>query len=164
MLLGFKARFEKPILAKRKRHTIRDKRKRPIRVGDRLDCYVNPRQKSMRLLGRWPCVKVESIQIRHRWRSRGCIPGYAEIGVRVDGIELSRSERERLARADGFSGFAEMVHFWRGRLPFHGDIIHWDPDRPVDWTARSKRPPRSRKHPLKPTRPAKFNKNKQSAL
>jgi hypothetical protein len=124
MMLGFQQRFEKKILAKEKRHTIRDKRKgRQIRLGDRLDCYVNPRQKSMRLLGRWPCTRLQNIQIwRQTVRSRA--------KVRIDGQLLSIDEREALARSDGFPNFAAMMQFWRGRLPFRGDMIHWDPDRP----------------------------------
>jgi hypothetical protein len=141
MLLGFKKRFEAKILAKEKRHTIRDRRKgkRQIRVGDRLDCYVNPRQKSMRLLGRWPCTKVQDIEIH--WH-----PGF---WIVVDGEKLSRSENEQLARADGFRNFVAMLRFWEKRLPFSGVIIHWDPDRPQD-------PPRTSQNRAKLKLPAKI--------
>jgi hypothetical protein len=121
MLLGFKPQFEEKILAKEKRHTIRAKRKRrPIRAGDRLDCYVNSRQKSMRLLGRWLCTKVQDIEIA----------GAHGYFVTIDGATLDRDELENLARADGFENFRDMSAFWIGRLPFHGDMIHWDPEQP----------------------------------
>ena len=123
MMLGFRRRFEAPILAKTKRHTIRDYRKgkRQWKPGDVCDCYVDARQKTMRLFGRWPCVRVQEIQI-------------LELGQRVcvDDELLSPDECESLARSDGFGSFAEMMDFWHGRLPFTGVIIHWDPDRPVE--------------------------------
>jgi hypothetical protein len=33
----------------------------------------------------------------------------------------------------GFKRYAlvTMMEFWNGRLPFHGQIIHWDYDHPV---------------------------------
>jgi len=126
MLLGFQQRFEKKILAKQKRHTIRAKRKLPPRVGETCHCYVNPRRKTMRLLGRWPCVKVQDIHIKAR--------KYAYLGhivwIRIDGVLLDADESQALALSDGFDSLVEMVNFWSGRLPFHGDMIHWDPDRP----------------------------------
>lgn len=124
MLLGFKRRFEAAILAKTKRHTIRGKRKVAPRVGETCHCYVNPRQKTMRLLGRWPCVRVQTVRIE---RLKSIDAGYL-VGVWVDGWRLKGDELELLARSDGFVSFAEMMEFWKGRLPFHGDIIHWDPD------------------------------------
>jgi hypothetical protein len=125
MLLGFQARFEKKILAKQKRHTIRDKRKgkRQIRVGDRLDCYGDSRQKTMHLLGRWPCTRVQDIRI---WREHPM----SRARVSIDGQRLSIDEREALARSDGFPNFAVMMNFWKGRLPFYGFMIHWNPDQP----------------------------------
>jgi hypothetical protein len=124
MLLGFQQRFEKKILAKEKRHTIRDKRKKPFKLGDRLDCYVNPRKKSMRLMGRWPCTRVQDIRITRR-------KGKAQLAeIFIDSQWLTFDEREALARADGFPNFADMMEFWTGRLPFHGDMIHWNPDQP----------------------------------
>ena len=124
MLLGFQQRFEKKILAKEKRHTIRDKRKKPFKPGDRLDCYVNPRQKSMRLMGRWPCTRVQDIRITRR-------KGKAQLAeIFIDSQWLTFDEREALARADGFPNFATMMQFWTSRLPFHGDMIHWNPDQP----------------------------------
>lgn len=113
MLLGFKRRFAPLIEAGRKTHTIRGKRKRPPRVGEICHCYVDLRQKTMRLLGRWPCVKVEHIEISR------------DHEVAIDGVWLTVKEREALARRDEFGSFAEMIEFWKGRLPFTGDVIHW---------------------------------------
>lgn len=135
MLLGFRRRFAPFVEEGSKTHTIRAKRKRPPRVGETCHCYVDPRQKTMRLLGRWACVRVEDIRItvfRH---------AYANIGrVWIEGIELSLDEANALAWRDGFRGhgtseaFAEMVSYWMKLHPevrrgcqydFRGDVIHW---------------------------------------
>ena len=117
------------ILAGTKRHTIRAKRKIPPRVGEMCHCYVNPRQKTMRLLGRWPCVKVQEIVIG-TFRPHVKDP-IRNLLVSIDGICLSWDERQALAKSDGFASFAEMAEFWKGRLPFKGDIIHWNPEAKV---------------------------------
>lgn len=131
MLLGFKERFEAAILARRKRHTIRAKRKRRPRVGETCHCYVNLRQKSARLLGRWPCVKIQDIVIEKR--------GGYWTDVFIDGVALDRNECAAFAQSDGFENFEEMMKFWEGRLPFEGDIIHWDPKRPRRYDKRAAR-------------------------
>lgn len=124
MILGFKRRFERFVLDGSKTHTIRAGNR--WKVGDRCDCYVDPRQKSMRLLGRWPCVKVESITI-----ASNTPYGHPKYGIWIDDNILSRDETEALAWRDGFrtgvngSYFAEMMEFWKGRLPFEGQVIHW---------------------------------------
>ncbi len=139
MLLGFKQQFEEKILTKEKRHTIRGKRKRPPKPGDRLDCYVNPRQKSMRLLGRWPCVRVQDIQIDRADRVMSDARDQQATPIWIDGVSLSADERRRLAISDGFESFREMMEFWTGRLPFHGDMIHWNPDQPQPGPKKGKR-------------------------
>jgi hypothetical protein len=137
MVLSFQKRFEKKIRSKEKRHTIRAKRKgrRQFRVGDRLDCYVGLRQKGAYLLGRWPCVKIQGIQIKGRFHRYGGFIG----GVLIDGEQLMQDECEALARSDGFSNFDEMTRFWKGRMPFCGFMIHWDPERPQPAPQKRKR-------------------------
>lgn len=136
MVLNFQPRFEAKIRAKLKRHTIRAKRrgKRQIRVGDRLDCYVGLRHPGAYLLGRWPCVKIQDIEIH--WSPR--------FYISLEGETLSRDECQALARSDGFESFAEMIEFWKGRLPFRGVMIHWNPDQPQD-APRSKNRRRTKK-------------------
>lgn len=129
MLLGFKTRFAPMIEDHSKRHTIRGARKIAPRVGEVCHCYVNPRQKSMRLLGRWPCVKMQNIVINEDQSHP------AHLVVSIDGIRLDRAEADLLFFADGFrdqSGetfpyMAQARGFWEDRLPFTGHIIHWDP-------------------------------------
>ena len=126
MLLGFKRQFAPFVEEGSKTHTIRAPRKVPAKVGEICHCYVDPRQKTMRLLGRWPCVKVEVIEIdapqEYHW---------TEVEVTIDGVRLSADECNALAWRDGFRqmgrdhAFRLMVDCWDGRLPFRGHIIHW---------------------------------------
>lgn len=51
MLLGFKRQFAKYVEEGSKTHTVRGFRKISPKVGDICHCYVDPRQKTMRLLG-----------------------------------------------------------------------------------------------------------------
>src|SRR5271166_1223365 len=103
-----------------------------MKVGRRMDCYVNPRQKSMKLLGRWPCVKIQDIFIA------------ADLTIWVDGVRLVGDEMGLLAESDGFTSFSQMMNFWDGRLPCEGYIYHWDPDKPME-VPRKPRRRRSRK-------------------
>jgi hypothetical protein len=116
-----------------KRHTIRARRKTRPGVGETCHCYTGLRTKRARLLGRWPCVKVEDILIYER--------GDGTFGVVIDGIELGIDEKNALAWRDGFrhagrrNAFASMMIFWKqehGRtgapLDFSGDVIHWNPE------------------------------------
>lgn len=142
MLLGFKDQFVKKILAGEKTHTIRE---RDIKVGDRLDLYKRPRQKGMKLLFRAPCVKVERIEILPSASGPQYEEFCKEFGIKVpdrsqlyramhlacsaviiDNNGLTPDEIEQLARRDGFPNFFDMLKFWDGRLPFQGQIIHWD--------------------------------------
>jgi hypothetical protein len=119
MLLGVKRRFAPFVEEGSKTHTIRSVRKNPPKVGELCHCYVDPRQKTMRLLGRWPCVRVEEILITE------------EHTVVIGGQVLDFDECNALAWRDGFrsrgrdQAFPEMMDFWAGRLPFRGHVIHW---------------------------------------
>ena len=131
MLLGFKGRFAPFVSDGSKRHTIRAIRKFPPRVGELCHCYTGLRTKSAQLLGRWPCVKVEDIEIEWLATATGMT-----ILITVDGTELSASEAASLAFCDGFRtrgpdrALAEMHDYWHtlhghAAFPFHGHLIHW---------------------------------------
>lgn len=131
MLLGFKRIFAPYVESGSKTHTIRGPRKTRPRVGDVAHCYVDPRQKTMRLLGRWPVVKVEEIRIQEA--------GPGRLFVAIDGVGLDPHEAELLFHRDGFrdkggetyQSMAQARMFWADKLPFVGDLIHWDFERPV---------------------------------
>jgi hypothetical protein len=112
-LYNFQPRFVPFIEDGRKKHTIRAIRANVDKPGNIVHLYVGLRHKGARLIGRFECTRVESIVI---------LPGYR---VYVEGVELSKSECESLAKCDGFQNFMEMKEFWDGRLPFTGTIIHW---------------------------------------
>jgi hypothetical protein len=126
-LYNFQKRFVPFLLSGEKTHTIRAKRANPDKPGNTLHLYTGLRQKGARLLMRVSCVKVEEVEIcevQHATRS-GVVPHFT---VQIDGVYLDESDKEALARRDGFSNFAEMVKFWKeptNRLPFEGHIIHW---------------------------------------
>jgi hypothetical protein len=127
MLLGFKRRFEPYVVDGSKQHTIRAIRAVVPRAGETCHCYVDPRQKTMRLLGRWECSRVQEIQI-HASRSRK-----APLVVSIDGANLSADEANQLFYRDGFRDedgqtFTYMwqaANFWVGKLTFVGQLIHW---------------------------------------
>ncbi len=127
MLLGFKRIFAPFVEDGSKTHTIRAERKIVPRVGETCHCYVDPRQKTMRLLGRFPCVRVQRVCIV------GGLGGISEIII--DGVSLHSDEMRKLAWADGFrqtsDPLKEMCGFWQtehGLDPsyiFEGQMIHW---------------------------------------
>jgi hypothetical protein len=131
MLLGFKRRFAPMVEDGSKTHTIRAKRKgKQWRPGMMCDCFVDSRQKTMRLLGRWMCTKVEDALIYER--------GDGSFGVIVGEHELDNAEKNTFAWRDGFrsngvdGAFEEMIAYWKeehgngnNALDFAGDLIHW---------------------------------------
>jgi len=115
-LYNFNARFVPFILSGKKTHTIRARRTYPDKRGETLHLYTGLRTKGAKLLLRVTCSRVEEITIS------------AEGAVTIAGETLSESERETLAKRDGFENFEEMLQFWKeptNRLPFCGHIIHW---------------------------------------
>lgn len=127
-LYNFQKRFVVPILNHTKMHTIRAHRRHPDKVGNIAHLYTGLRVKNAaKLLGRFPIVKIEPIEISEcPCRQEHC----QKVDVAIDGERLSHDKREKLARLDGFRDFTEMQQFWRGRLPFKGEIIHWNPEVP----------------------------------
>ena len=119
-LYNFKARFVPRILDGSKTHTIRPLRAHADKPGSTLHLYTGLRHKGARLLMRVPCVKVESIEMDACGHECNC-----DATVVIDGIELGESEREAFAIHDGFESFSDMLDFWAGRLPFRGQIVHW---------------------------------------
>lgn len=115
---NFKKQFVEPIQAGTKHHTIRAMRKDgrlPAKTGDALSLFCGMRTKGcFRILPETvPCTRIEPLRID------------ANGDIAIGEVYLDGDERWRLAVADGFIGYAEMLAFWEGRLPFKGYIIHW---------------------------------------
>lgn len=139
MMTGFKKRFEPFVEDGSKEHTLRDIRKgtRQFRAGDRVDAYANVRQKNMRLMGRWWCIRVQVARF-------SVFGGMYEMSI--DGVMLSRDEADAFAWRDGFrflagphfeSGnystetkgcFMLMMDYWQEqgfKFPFRKQLLHW---------------------------------------
>jgi hypothetical protein len=146
MMLGFKRRFAPYVLDGSKTHTIRGLRKdgKTAKPGETLHCYVDPRQKSMLLLGRWECVRVEMTEFYTR--------ADGTVALFLEKESLSLEEKNLLAYRDGFRSddpFLEMMRYWmgtrgkiigicvtkkckpleprvvRGEIAFVGHLTHW---------------------------------------
>lgn len=143
MTLGFKDQFEEYVQDGTKRHTIRGGDR--WKAGMRADLFVRPRQKGMRLLFRATVVKVDSIRIEEYERhqrgpsplegnhckdaNRG--PNGEALLIWIDCELLAADEAEAFLHRDGFrvkgimASYAALL-FWKPRLPFTGQVIHWD--------------------------------------
>jgi len=60
---NFKSQFAQPIESGRKRQTIRPRRKRPTRPGDKLYLYMGMRTKACRKLAEVICTRVTPVDI-----------------------------------------------------------------------------------------------------
>lgn len=100
---SFKKQFVEPIRAGRKSQTIRNERKRDVRVGEAMQLYCGMRTRSCFLIGRATCRNVEPIGIdvsRHALAIGGKAP--IEDAAWLDAF----------ARQDGFHDWKEMRAFW----------------------------------------------------
>lgn len=138
MILGFKDQFVPFVEDGSKTHTIRAGQR--WKAGMRADLFARPRQKGMRLLFRAMVTKVEAITITPRgiyichdrpWVAEWAHTKATEWGM----VKLTKDEAELFAFRDGFrfdpnsrGSFGLMMDFWKRthKLPFHGQIIHWD--------------------------------------
>ncbi len=108
---SFQKQFADPILAGRKRQTLRNDRKRHTRPGETLQLYTGMRTKHCRLIGLATCERVEAITFDFA-RNRAV----TNLG------ELSRwEELQRFAAGDGFGNWTELKAFWRKHHPDIGD-------------------------------------------
>lgn len=122
MILGFKDRFVPLVESGAKRHTIRAGHR--WRVGMRADLYARVRQKDMRLIFQAPVVRVQEVQMAELSNHD------RRIWIAIDRQCLNHEQAIRLAKADGFAHctdpWQEFVGFFVNRLPFDGQLIHWD--------------------------------------
>lgn len=110
--LNFQKQFAPLVESGDKPHTIRAKRKHPIKQGDTLYLYTGLRTKKARRLKVAKCTAVLPISITR------------------DGVEIYPPvDKEELAKKDGFKSFDEMASWFDKThgLPFNGDLICWNP-------------------------------------
>lgn len=137
--LSFKERFVEPVLAglqrKKggKRQSIRNFRKRPLKVGERVVLYYAQRTKHCKRLGE---DVIKSVDIIHIHKDFIQIVRYNDeaVGrkVTIEAVYNSKKELDSFARADGFKDFADMKAFWmaeHGKLhdpfPYSGNLYKW---------------------------------------
>ena len=103
-----------------KRQTIRATRKNPIKEGDTLYLYTGMRTKNCEKLGEAICKEVEKIKI---WKTQQNI----FFVIWIDDELLSTTDKEILAKNDGFESWEELVNFFKTThgLPFNGQLIKW---------------------------------------
>lgn len=140
MNLGFKDWFIPYIEDGSKTHTIRAGKR--WRVGMRADLFANMRQPKrfdkkgrqiagQRLIFRAMVTRVQDISIT-LVGGQYSFDNDSELQVRIDRVLLDPAETEAFFRRDGFRqpdnipAFNLAAAFWRDRLPFEGQLIHWD--------------------------------------
>jgi len=142
MLLGFMRIFAPFVEDGTKTHTVRLGRAQRPKPGDMCHCYVDPRQKTMRLLGRWKCtsvqnfraeLKVERIRCRNRATKYDVVP--VAVRIWIDDAELGADEVNEFCWRDGFrpvrrcDAWIAFAHHWIAHYKFYqfeGDLIHWE--------------------------------------
>jgi len=92
-----------------KHHTIRPKRKRPTRPGDRLKLFTGMRTKNCKLIMEETCKKILPVQI---------FPDTGEIVL--DGKQLSRFDVVVFASRDGFP---DVYHFFEFFKRYPADVL-----------------------------------------
>lgn len=97
---NFKAKFADDVESGKKPHTIRPKRKRQTKPGERLKLYTGMRTKKCRLLADTFCKNVEPVEIH-------------STHIKVGGRVLVMDERRNLAVNDGFDSLEAFYDFFR---------------------------------------------------
>jgi len=121
---SFKKQFVPMILDGSKVHTIRRRRKHPIKVGVKLFLYTGMRTKQCKLIAVIECVKVEPIVIMPDEKSL-FIPNI------YNGWDLlSVNAINQIAHEDGFEDAYDFFDFfkrYREEVLYDFEIIWWDP-------------------------------------
>lgn len=117
MVIGFKERFVKPILAKSKKHTIRKDSYNRWKIGMKMHMATGMRTKKYNQFHEDTCKSIQEIEIER-------VSDYLHHTiVKIDGRKLTENEVQQLAWNDGFDN---LVDFWMWFADgFKGKIIHW---------------------------------------
>lgn len=111
MLLGFKKRFEKPILIGTKVHTLRDKRKVQPKIGEVMYMYSGLRTKYSKLISKnEKLISTQKLWIRMEFEIKPIVTLYLKICI--DGRVLSEKEIDKLVKFDGFESVTDFTEFW----------------------------------------------------
>ena len=117
--LNFQKQFASKVESGEKRQTIRRVRKRPIKIGDRLQLYTGQRTKRCELLMTATCLSCSPVLINEH-----------SVAVEKDGTVEFWTEgmaAEWFASQHGFQSWPDMREWFDERygLPFEGLLITW---------------------------------------
>ncbi len=117
----YKIGFDTTIIHKPKFHTIREDKNDRWKVGNKIDFYINCRQKNMfRFAPVLPVVSVQKIEIEYlnntgHW--------FKDAVVSIGESYIGRDEIETIAKNDGFDNVEDFFAYFNE--DFKGKIIHW---------------------------------------
>lgn len=116
VLENFFIKIDRTIIHTPKIHTIREDKKNRWKVGNKIDFFINCRQKDMfRFAPVLPVVSIQEIEIT-----------YAEFTypiISIDKKRLNTSEMNMLAYNDGFDSLKDFIIYFN--KDYKGKIIHW---------------------------------------
>jgi len=122
MVLGFKKRFEQPILTGSKIHTVRQDEKDRWHRGMTIHFATGTRTKNYNCFKVSEVIYTQRIFMSYDWM----------LHISIDGRELfGYNEREQFAINDGFSSLEDFENWWYPILEkdedhtFSGKVIHW---------------------------------------
>lgn len=124
MILPFRPQFVEPILKGIKIHTIREDRHRRWKPGRSIQSATGVRTKNYHCFFHTECRSVQSIFMTYAFND--------VIEITIDGRYISSfSEKEALAKNDGFANYQEFFNWFYPIIEGHPDkhysgrIIHW---------------------------------------
>lgn len=121
--INFKSHFVDAISEGKKRQTIREMRKRPFKIGDKLQLYTQQRTKNSRLL-----LETEAVDVQRIKMTVVCCP--IDRQIQIGNFILSLEAKEKLAQQDGFNSLDEFWDFFfdnpdKEMEGFEGQLIKW---------------------------------------
>ena len=120
--INFQERFVSAIESGQKTSTIRQKRKRPIKVGDTLYLYTGLRTPNAQLIGTATCSEVNNCTVDIRRASIHIYRKYGSV------LLWQLSHLEKLAEKEGFNDPRDMFIFFKQTYKkdvFTGVQIQW---------------------------------------
>jgi hypothetical protein len=127
MLLGFKKRFEQPILNGTKVLTMRFPRKHPAKIGERLHMYSGLRTPACKLIANHH--KIVSIQsVRLSIITEATSGKEIIVFIDVDGKRMLGYSFLKLITADGFNSSNEFIEYWldgKEKITVNLNLYHW---------------------------------------
>lgn len=109
MLLGFKPRFEEPILLGTKVFTLRSRRKNLPKIGERLFMYSGLRTENCKKISdRETLMGMQEAMVYISRNANAEI----KISISVDNRMLSESEIDDFVKFDGFRDRKDFANYW----------------------------------------------------